>query len=143
MNPAPRVYIQVQAQPPRAAEAWVQDLVAAAGATPFRINPGFAGEPANLEVSWEELMEFDPQMVVYAVQGQGRAFDPSEFLGIEGWDKTEAAVMRRVYSCDDALFNDPARSHEARALLEGLLAENFGGGSELASPALRRLFEPA
>lgn len=132
----PRIYIQVGVQPPRAAEAWVQDLVQSLGATPFR--PGPHG---SLDVSWEEVLEFDPQMVLYAIQGQGRAFDPSEFLGIEGWDKTEAAVMRRVYSCDDALFNDPARGSEARVLLQGLLAEQFQSGPEIENDCLRRLFE--
>jgi ABC-type Fe3+-hydroxamate transport system substrate-binding protein len=88
MSPRPRVYIQVGAQPPLAAEQAVQDRVRAAGGEPFLIPPG-----GSTRVSWEELMEFDPQLVLYAVRGQGRAFDPSEFLGIEGWDKTEAAVM--------------------------------------------------
>jgi ABC-type Fe3+-hydroxamate transport system substrate-binding protein len=133
----PRVYIQVGAQPPLAAEEAVQARVRAAGAEPFLIPPG-----GSTRVSWEELMEFDPQMVIYAVRGQGRAFDPSEFLGIEGWDKTEAAVMRRVYSCDAELF-DPAagRLDEGEGLLKGLLLEQFGGGSELESSSLRRLFQ--
>lgn len=123
----PRVYIQVGVNPPRAAGADVAAWVEAAGGTPFRATPG-----GSLDVSWEEVMEFDPQMVIYAVEGQGKAFDPSEFLGIEGWDKTEAAVMRRVYSVDEAGL---------QAALVGLLKENFGGGSEYESPLVRRLFQ--
>lgn len=133
----PRVYIQVGVDPPLAAEEAVQARVRAAGAEPFRIPPG-----GSRRVSWEEVMEFEPQLVLYAVRGQGRAFDPGEFLGIEGWDRTEAAVMRRVYSCDAELF-DPAagRLDEGEAVLKGLLAENFLGGSEFESPWVRRLFE--
>ena len=135
MNGAPRIYIQVKERPPTAAPPWLQDRVAAAGGTPFRLNPAFGGQDENAAVSWEELMEFDPQLVIYAIEGQGRAFAPTEFLGIEGWDKTEAAVMRRVYSVDEAFFSTPEP-------LKALLDEQFGQGPELEHPGLRRLFEP-
>jgi ABC-type Fe3+-hydroxamate transport system substrate-binding protein len=121
----------VGAQPPRAAGKAIIELVDAAGGLSFRPTPGVS----NSEVSWEEVLEFDPQLVIYAVEGQGRRFDPSEFLGIEGWDKTEAAVMRRVFSVDPAFF-------AGASAIQGLLKECFGQGSELEHPALRRLFEP-
>lgn len=123
----PRVYVQVGADPPLAGDAAVQALVLAAGGEPFLIPPG-----GSTRVSWEELMEFDPQLVLYAIPGRGIQQDPLEFLGIEGWDKTEAAVMRRVYSVDASILKEA---------LEGLLKENFWGGSEFESPLIRRLFQ--
>lgn len=129
---APRVYVQVGATPPRAAGPDLIQLVDAAGGLSFRPTPGVTSN----EVSWEEVLEFDPQLVVYAIEGQGRRFDPSEFLGIEGWDKTEAAVMRRVFSVDPAFFEGPA-------LMKALIEECFGQGPEVEHAGLRRLFEPA
>jgi ABC-type Fe3+-hydroxamate transport system substrate-binding protein len=114
--------------PPRAAGTAIIQLVDAAGGLSFRPTPGVSSN----EVSWEEVLEFDPQLVIYAIEGQGRRFDPTEFLGIEGWDKTEAAVMRRVFSVDPAFF---ANGEAMKALIE----ECFGKGPELEHPALRRL----
>jgi ABC-type Fe3+-hydroxamate transport system substrate-binding protein len=128
---APRVYVQVGATPPRAAAQAIIELVDAAGGLSFRPTPGVSSH----EVSWEEVLEFDPQLVVYAIEGQGRRFDPTEFLGIEGWDKTEAAVMRRVFSVDAGFFEGPGA-------MKALLDECFGKGPELEHPGLRRLFEP-
>lgn len=136
----PRVYAQVQAQPPMAADAALTALIAAAGGMPFLINPGFQDQAGNLEVSWEELLEFDPQMVLYIIPGQGRRFDPAELLGIEGWDRSEAARERRVYSLDDALFMGPRQDLLAAGrLIQGLIAEAFWGGARLEHPGLRRL----
>ena len=74
-------------------------------------------------------MEFDPQVVIYAVEGKGLAADPAEFLKIEGWDRTEAAVKRQVFSIDDKVFSEPAK---AEALLRGLMAEIFEGGQRMS-----------
>lgn len=127
----PRVYVQVRSQPPAAAGPPIVRAVDAAGGLCFRPTPGTLSN----EVSWEEVLEFDPQLVIYAIEGQGRAFDPSEFLGIEGWDKTEAAVMRRVFSVEEGFLSSPEP-------LKALLAEQFGQGPELEHAGLRRLFEP-
>jgi ABC-type Fe3+-hydroxamate transport system substrate-binding protein len=107
-------------------------LVDDCGGLCFRPNP-ISGTD---EVAWEEIMEFDPQLVLYAVEGQGRAFDPQEFLRIEGWNRTEAAVRGRIYSVDEGVLAEPRLG---APLLRALLAEQFWGGSRVEHPALRRL----
>lgn len=134
--PRPRVYLQEWHRPPMVAGNWVPELITAAGGTPFLLTPG----SISTEISWEELMEFDPQMVVYNICGQGLRFDPHELYSVEGWDRTEAARMRRVFSVDDDLFNRPGLGLlQGAALLQALLAECFGAGARVESLALRRL----
>lgn len=132
----PRVYLQEWHRPPMVAGNWVPELITVAGGTPFLLTPG----SISTEISWEELMEFDPQMVVYNICGQGLRFDPRELYSVEGWDRTEAARARRVFSVDDDLFNRPGLGLlEGARLLQDLLVESFSGGARVESPALRRL----
>jgi ABC-type Fe3+-hydroxamate transport system substrate-binding protein len=132
MKPRPRVYVEVGNTLPRAAGKAITDLLQRLGADPFLAPPSHG----DLQVSWEELMEFDPQVVIYAVEGKGLAVDPADFLKIEGWDRTEAAMKRQVFSVDDGALSHPA---EAEALLAALLKELFEGGPALGCEALRRL----
>jgi iron complex transport system substrate-binding protein len=132
----PRVYVEEWHQPPMAAGNWVPDLVRLVGGEPFLLPPG----SLSRELSWEELMEFDPQLVVYSLCGIGLKQAPEEFLKVEGWDKTEAARKRAVFSIDDDLFNRPGpRLLEGGRLLQHLIGEAYWGWDKVNSPALRRL----
>lgn len=132
----PRVYMEVRDRPPTAAGPALTDLLRLLGAEPFLAPPSHG----DLEVSWEELMEFDPQLVVYAVEGKGLAADPAEFLRIEGWNATEAARARRVFSLEPALLGAQGEGLlEGAGLLQGLLAEQFWGGPRVEHAGLRRL----
>lgn len=132
----PRVYLQEWHRPPMVAGNWVPELISAAGGTPFLLTPG----SISAEVSWEEVMEFDPQIVVYNICGQGLRFDPRELYGIEGWDRTEAARTRKVFSWDETLLQgEPAGWQAAGRLLQSLIAEVAWGGSAVTDAALRRL----
>jgi iron complex transport system substrate-binding protein len=116
----PRIYVEEWDKPPMAAGNWVPEMVLAAGAEPFDRKLG----ELSREVTWEELMEFDPEMVVYSICGVGKAFDPKSFLSVEGWNTLSAARTGRLYSVDDSLFNVPGpgliKGIEAlRQLIEG------------------------
>jgi len=125
--PRPRVYIEVWSTPPMAAGLELTALVRLLGGEPFLAPPSHG----DLQVSWEELMEFDPQLVIYAVKGKGLDTDPGEFFKIEGWDRTEAAVAKRVYSLDDSLFySTDTKLFEGAQLLQALMRELFWGGTE-------------
>ncbi len=135
-GPRPRVYVEEWHQPPMAAGNWVPDLVRLAGGEPFLIAPG----SLSREVSWEEVMEFDPQVVIYSICGLGLKRAPEEFLKVEGWDKTEAAEKKAVYSIDDDLFNRPSlRLIEGGKLLQRLIGEAHWGWDKIESSSLRRL----
>jgi len=119
-----------------AAGNWVPDLVRLVGGEPFLLPPG----SLSRELSWEELMEFDPQVVIYSICGLGLKRAPEEFLRVEGWDKTEAARKRAVFSVDDDLFNRPGpRLLEGGRLLQHLIGESYWGWPKVESVALRRL----
>lgn len=134
--PRPRVYVEEWHQPPMAAGNWVPDLVRLAGGEPFLVAPG----SLSREVSWEEVMEFDPQVVIYSICGLGLKRPPEEFLKVEGWDRTEAAKKRAVYTIDDDLFNRPGmRLIEGGRLLQRLIGEAHWGWDKVDSPSLRRL----
>ena len=116
----PRVYIEEWDKPPMAAGNWVPEMVMAAGGEPFNRKLG----ELSAEISWEELMEFDPEIVVYSICGVGTHFDPASFLKVEGWNTLSAAKSRRIYSIDDSLFNVPGPGLTGgvkilRELLEG------------------------
>ncbi len=98
-----RVYVEEWHAPPMVAGNWVPDLLEACGAEPFQRQKGNASEV----VTWEEMLEFDPELVIYSICGVSLKFDPAEFLDIEGWNQSSAAKSGRVYSIDDSLFNRP------------------------------------
>ena len=133
----PRVYVEVRTQPPTAATGCLPELLRWIGADPFMVPPA----SRSAEVSWEELLEFDPQLVVYAVDGQGTDYAPEAFLSVEGWDRSEAAVHRRVFSVGAAPEPGPALLEWAR-LLQDLVGEGFWGWPPAQASGLRRLGRP-
>jgi ABC-type Fe3+-hydroxamate transport system substrate-binding protein len=136
-GPRPRVYVEVWPQPPTAATGCLPELLRWIGADPFLVPPA----SHSAEVSWEELLEFDPQLVAYAVQGQGTDYAPETFLSVEGWDRSEAAVQRRVYSVQAAPGPGPALVEWA-ALLQDLVGEGYWGWPLAQASGLRRLGPP-
>jgi iron complex transport system substrate-binding protein len=132
----PRVYVEEWQQPPMAAGNWVPALVRAAGGEPFLLPPG----SLSRELSWEELVEFDPQVVIYSICGLGLTRAPEEFLKIEGWNLTEAARRRAVFSLNDDLFNRPGpRLIEGGKILQQLIGEVHWGWPRCESSQVRRL----
>ena len=118
--PRPRVYIEEFRCPPKAAGGWVPDMVRIAGGEPFLTPPG----SGDWEVSWEEMMEFDPQLVL--LLGLDRA--PEEWMAIEGWDRVEAAREGRIYSVEGKPFSAPGLDLlDGGRLLQALIGEAFWG----------------
>jgi iron complex transport system substrate-binding protein len=113
----PRVYVQDWDAPPMAAGAGVPEMVLAAGGEPFNRSLGQPSAP----VTWEELMEFDPQLVVYAIRGKGLAFDPAAFLKVEGWNTLSAARAKKIFSVDDSYFNEPGKRARGERILRELI----------------------
>jgi|SRR5665213_389855 len=132
----PRVFIEEWHQPPMAAQSWVPDLVRRAGGEPFVVTPG----SLNQEISWEEVMEFDPHIVILSLHGIGLQAAPEQWMDIEGWDRVDAAAQGRVFSVDDRLFNQPGMAlAEGAGLLQGLIGEAFWGWPRCEDARLRRL----
>jgi iron complex transport system substrate-binding protein len=120
----PRIYVEEWDKPPMAAGNWVPEMVLAAGGEPFNRRLG----ELSAEISWEELMEFDPEIVLYSICGVGKAFDPSVFRKTEGWNTLQAAKWGHVYSVDDSYFNVPGpRLVEGVKILKDLIAGKISG----------------
>jgi hypothetical protein len=129
--------VEVWPQPPTAATGCLPELLRWIGTEPFLVPPA----SQSAQVSWEELLEFDPQLVAYAVPGQGTDYDPGAFLEVEGWDRSEAALGRRVFSLEEAPQPGPALLEWA-GLLQDLVGEGFWGWPEARAKGLRRLGGP-
>jgi ABC-type Fe3+-hydroxamate transport system substrate-binding protein len=133
----PRVYVEVWPTPPTTATGCVPELLRWIGADPFLVPPA----SQSAEVSWEELLEFDPQLVAYAVRGLGTGYAPESFLKVEGWDRSEAAVRRRVFSVAEAPEGGLGLLEWA-GRMQALLGEGFWGWPRAQAEGLRRLGGP-
>ena len=117
MNP-PRVLALTCARPFRCADAKAAALLREVGADPFTPSPGLPG----LEVSWEEVLEFDPQVVLLCLDPTAEAFGPDDWMRIEGWNRVEAARQGKIFSVP-GLFSAPAAAgpEAVRAALKAFL----------------------
>jgi len=119
----------------------VPDLVARIGGEPFMATPGSLG----LEVTWEEVMEFDPHFVLISLcpPDPGSGFAPEDWMQIEGWNRVDAAARGLVFAVDACLFarQDAGLMADAR-LLQDLVGEAFWGWPPCMDARVRRLKRP-
>jgi iron complex transport system substrate-binding protein len=110
MEIRPRVYCEVWPNPLRSAEQWVEELVEAAGGR-------FVPCPAGRQVSAEEVISGDPEIIVLAWAATGNRARPDVVRRRPGWEKVSAIVNNRIHRVRDELLNTPAP-----ILLKGLEA---------------------
>jgi hypothetical protein len=119
----------------------VPDLIARIGGEAFLPTPG----SPDLDVSWEEVMEFNPELVMISLcpPVAGLDFPPEAWLDIEGWNRVDAAVRGLIFGGGDCLFarGDEGLIKDAR-LLQDLLGEAFWGWPPCADVRVRRLKGP-
>jgi iron complex transport system substrate-binding protein len=107
--PRPRVFCEEWGKPLIASQAWVAELVEAAGGE-------FLGEPGR-QISAEEVARMNPDIVVAAWCGAGDRVPLEKIVGDRKWQATAAALASRVYCVRDECLNTPAPT-----LLRGLEA---------------------
>ncbi|MDA1208659.1 MAG: ABC transporter substrate-binding protein [bacterium] len=117
----PRVYIEEWHQPPMASGNWVPEVTHIAGCEQFPIS---AGELSR-EVTLEEVVAFDPDMIVISWCGAGTLVDPTLLKEREGWDVLRAVQDDAIRVIDDSLLNRPGPR-----LVEGA-QRLYGWGFEL------------
>jgi iron complex transport system substrate-binding protein len=110
--PRPRVFCEEWGKPLIASQAWVAELVEAAGGE-------FLGLPGR-QISSEEVAHMDPDILVAAWCGAGDRVPLEKIVGDRNWQRTRAARTSRVYSVRDEYLNTPAPT-----LLRGLDALAF------------------
>ena len=110
--PRPRVFCEEWGKPLIASQAWVAELVEAAGGE-------FVGAPGR-QISAQDVAGMDPDIVIAAWCGAGDRVPLEKIVLERNWQGTRAARAARVYCIRDEYLNTPAPT-----LLRGLDALAF------------------
>jgi iron complex transport system substrate-binding protein len=108
----PRVFCEEWGKPLIASQAWVAELVEAAGGE-------FVGIPGQ-QISAEEVARMNPEIVIAAWCGAGDRVPLEKIVADRKWQGTRAACTFRIYCVRDEFLNTPAPT-----LLQGLDALAF------------------
>jgi iron complex transport system substrate-binding protein len=108
----PKVFCEEWGKPLIASQAWVAELVEAAGGE-------FLGTPGR-QISAEEVVRMDPDIVIAAWCGAGDRVPLEKIVADRKWRGTHAARASRIYCVRDEHLNTPAPT-----LLRGLDALAF------------------
>jgi iron complex transport system substrate-binding protein len=108
----PRVFCEEWGKPLIASQAWVAELVEAAGGE-------FLGAPGR-QISPEEVARMDPDILIAAWCGAGDRVPLEKIVAERKWLGTRAALTSRIYCVRDEHLNTPAPT-----LLHGLDALAF------------------
>jgi iron complex transport system substrate-binding protein len=124
----PKVFCEEWGKPLIASQAWVAELVEAAGGE-------FVGIPGK-QISAEEVAGMDPDVLVAAWCGAGDRVPLEKIVSERKWQETRAVRASRVYCIRDEHLNTPAPT-----LLRGLDALAFAIHPELfaATEGIRRI----
>jgi iron complex transport system substrate-binding protein len=115
-----RVFCEEWGKPLITSQAWVAELVEAAGGE-------FLGTPGQ-KISAEEAAHMDPDVVIAAWCGAGDRVPLEKIVADRNWQGTAAVCSSRVYCVCDEYLNTPAPT-----LLHGLDALAFALHPELFS----------
>jgi iron complex transport system substrate-binding protein len=114
----PRVFCEEWGNPILVSQAWVMELIDAAGGEAI-VSPG-------QQVAPEEIAALDPEVIIAAWCGAGDRVPLEKIVADRGWQNTLAARERRVFCIRDEFLNTPAPT-----LLHGLDALAFAIHPEL------------
>ena len=101
-----RVFCEEWGKPLIASQAWVAELVEAAGGE-------FVGTPAKTTTA-EEIAAAEPDVVLAAWCGAGDRVPLEKIVEQRGWQELPAVLNRRVFCVNDELLNTPASSSGGR-----------------------------
>jgi iron complex transport system substrate-binding protein len=118
----PKVFCEEWGKPIIASQAWVAELVEAAGGS-------FVGE-CGRSISPDEVLDLSPEVIVAAWCGAGDRVPLEKIIAARGWEKTFAAARGRVHCIRDEFLNTPAPT-----LLDGLDALAWAIHPEVFPPA--------
>jgi iron complex transport system substrate-binding protein len=110
--PRPRVFCEEWGKPLIASQAWVAELVDAAGGE-------FLGTPGK-QISAEEVARMDPDVLIASWCGAGDRVPLEKIVDHRLWQRTSAARTSRIFCVRDEYLNTPAPT-----LLHGLEALAF------------------
>ena len=122
---SPLVYCEEWGKPLIHSQAWVAELISAAGGS-------FLGAPGSVTRA-EAIAEADPDILFFAWCGAGDRVPLARVVEMRRWQELRAVRSGRVYCIPDQLLNTPAPSllDGLRALAAGIYPQIFGGNSNL------------
>ena len=118
-RPRVRVYCEEWGKPLIASQAWVAELVSAAGGE-------FVGSPGSHQIA-DSIAKEDPHVVVAAWCGAGDMVPLTKIVAERGWQNMRAVQTGRVYCVRDDYLNTPAPTllHGLRALAAAMHPDLF------------------
>jgi iron complex transport system substrate-binding protein len=99
-SPSPKVFCEEWGKPLIASQAWVAELVKAAGGC-------FLGEPGR-QIHIDEVARLDPDLIIASWCGAGDRVPLEKIIADRGWQQTSAARSGRVFCIRDEFLNTPA-----------------------------------
>jgi len=96
----PKVFCEEWGKPMIASQAWVAELVEAAGGN-------FLGTPGK-QITAEEVARMDPDIVIAAWCGAGDRVPLEKIIADRKWQGTAAARTSRIYCVRDEFLNTPS-----------------------------------
>jgi iron complex transport system substrate-binding protein len=99
-SPRPRVFCEEWGNPLITSQAWVAELVEAAGGK-------FIAQPGQ-QISETAVASLDPEVIVAAWCGAGDRVPLEKIVSRRGWQQTTAARTGRVFCIRDEFLNTPA-----------------------------------
>ncbi len=134
----PKLYVEQWNKPPSAAGGWYVELMSQAGAHYFPMLSRELSRPVKIE----EIIKFDPEIIIFSVFGTGMTFDPAEVLKRIGWDKISAVKKRRIFSVEETLLNRPGpRLIDGAKVVQSILGEAYWGWPLVQSSFARRVVD--
>jgi iron complex transport system substrate-binding protein len=117
--PRPRVFCEEWGKPLIASQAWVAELVEAAGGE-------FIGKP-GAQISFNEVAGLAPEILIAAWCGAGDRVPLEKIVRSRDWEEIPAVKNARVYCIRDEYLNTPAPTlvHGLHALAAAIHPECF------------------
>jgi len=131
--PRPRVFCEEWGKPLIASQAWVAELVEAAGGE-------FIGTPGR-QISFEDIATLNPEVIVAAWCGAGDRVPLNKIIASRAWQQTTAARAGRVFCIRDEYLNTPAPTllQGLDALLFAIHPEVFQGSNSFGTKGIRQI----
>jgi iron complex transport system substrate-binding protein len=134
----PKLYVEQWNKPPLAAGGWYSELMNQVGAHYFPMLSRELSRPVKIE----EIVKFDPEVIVFSVFGTGMTFDPAEALKRIGWEKINAVKKRRIFTVEETLLNRPGpRLIDGAKVVQWIMGEAFWGWPLVQSAFARRVVD--
>ena len=134
----PKLYMEQWNKPPSAAGGWYSELMMDTGAHYFPMLARELSRPVRIE----EMVKFDPEIIVFSVFGEGLQLNPAEVLKRIGWENITAVRKRRIFSVEETLLNRPGpRLIDGAKVIQWILGESFWGWPLVQSSFARRVVD--